>query len=111
MPNAIFANVLLLTVSKASFTNKTRLFNKIRSVDFNDVIKDSNLIKHRPGIQKFTQHLKISCKQVMAFGSNRAIQRDQILNNMIQCIRTTKSIFHSNPAFVHHPLVSFVSGR
>jgi hypothetical protein len=46
----------------------------------------------------------------MAFGSNRAMQRDQIFS-MINFIGTPSLCFTLNPRFVHHLLVVILSGQ
>jgi hypothetical protein len=46
----------------------------------------------------------------MAFGSSCATQRDQIFN-MIKFMGMPSLFFILNPTFVHHPLLTILSGQ
>ncbi|HYP43548.1 MAG TPA: DUF6570 domain-containing protein, partial [Candidatus Nitrosocosmicus sp.] len=65
-----------LTVSRTSFVKESQILNNIRSIDFNDVIKDPTTAFQKPGVGYLIRQLKASSKHVMAYGSSRAVQRD-----------------------------------
>jgi hypothetical protein len=62
-------------------------FNKLQTIDFDDILKNPKNIKGNSNILSLLRHLKVFRKHVMASSSSRTMQRDQIFS-MINFIGT-----------------------
>jgi hypothetical protein len=89
---------------RSSNINESFLLNKLKSIYFNENIKNPQKKKKKQMYKILLHHIKISNKYVMASGNSYTSQRDQIFN-MINFMGTPSLFFTLNLAFVHHPLI------
>ncbi len=89
---------------RSSSINERELLNKLQSIDFDEIIKNPQNINEKTNVQNLLRHIKISNKYVMASGSSRTSQINQIFS-MINFMGTPSLFFTLNHAFVHHPLI------
>jgi hypothetical protein len=99
-----------LTISRSSFIKESQILNNIRSKDFKDAIKNPTSAFENPGIGNLVRQLKATSRHVMASGSSRVVQREEIFN-MINYFGTPTLFFTINPAVVHHPCISLLCGK
>jgi hypothetical protein len=96
-----------LTISRFSFIKESYILNNICSMDFNNVIENSTSTFEKPRIGNLERQLKATSRHVMAFGSSRGAQREEIFN-MINYLGTPSLFFTLNPAVVHHLAISLL---
>jgi hypothetical protein len=87
-----------------------QILNNIRSEDFKDVIKNPTSAFENPGIGNLVRQLKATSRHVMASGSSRAAQCEEIFN-IINYFGTPTLFFTINSAVMHHPCVSLLCGK
>jgi hypothetical protein len=99
-----------LTISRSSFIKESQILNNIRFKDFKDAIKNPTSAFENLGIGNLVRQLKATSRHVMASGSSRVAQREEIFN-MINYFGTPTLFFTINPAVVHHPCISLLCGK
>jgi len=97
-----------LILSKSSNINERELLNEIQTINFDDIITNSQNIDYNKYICSLLRLKKIYSKYVMASRSSHATQRDQIFSMTI-FMGMSSLFFTLNPTFVHHTLVAILS--
>jgi hypothetical protein len=85
--------------------NEREPFNEIQTIDFDDIIAHPQNIHYKKNIWNLLKHLRIFSKYFITFGSNCAIQGDQIFST-INFMGTLSLFFTLNLTLFHHPFVS-----